>query len=365
MIRRYLPKSTEELIHWYERYVSPVALLGGFLLDTFIFLDRIDSLQSYVLLSSYMVLAAAGIMVVHLISTGRFKGWLALRIAPFAPVFIQFAFGGLFSGFLAVYSRSASVAVSWIFVIVLAALLVGNERFRAQYMKLPFQIGVYFIVLFSFLIFLLPIVFERIGPAMFILSGVASLVVITLFISLLYKVVPQVVHDERTRVARTVASIFVLFNVLYFTNAIPPLPLALKEAGVYHNVMRENDEYVLTAEQVPWYKRYLLYNTTFHRASGEKAYVFTAIYTPRGLSTLVIHQWQRKNESGDWITESVVPFTISGGREEGYRGYSSKSALANGAWRVNVLTKSGQVIGRVSFTVVPASSAPTLVEVRH
>jgi hypothetical protein len=71
MIRRYLPKSTEELIHWYERYVAPGALVVGFLLDNFIFLDRIDSLESYVLLSSYMLLAAAGIALIHLIETGR------------------------------------------------------------------------------------------------------------------------------------------------------------------------------------------------------------------------------------------------------------------------------------------------------
>lgn len=365
MIRKYLPRSTEELIRWYERYISPFALLGGFLLDNFVFLDRIDSLQSYVLLSSYMIIAAIGIIAIHMIETGRIRHRTVLAFAPFVPVIIQFAFGALFSGFLAVYWRSASVAVSWIFVIGLAVLLIGNERFRNQYVQLPFQIGVYFIVLFSFFIFFLPIVFERIGALMFILSGAVSLAVIALFLYVLRVLVPEVWKKERTSVTRVLVGSYLVFNMLYFTNAIPPLPLALKEAGVYHSVTRDADTYVLTAEPVPWYKRYLAYNTQYHRVLGEPVYVFSAIYASAGLQTGVIHEWQRKDENGTWVTESAIPFTISGGREDGYRAYSSKSVLSEGQWRVNVLTKSRQVIGRVSFTIINASSTPELVEIRR
>lgn len=364
MIRRYLPRSTEELIHWYERYISPFALLGGFLLDNFVFLDRIDSLQSYLLLSSYMLLAAMGIVAIHLIESGRVRNALALSVAPFIPVVIQFAFGGLFSGFLAVYWRSASIAVSWIFVIGLAALLIGNERFRAQYVKLPFQITVYFTVLFSFFIFFLPIIFQRIGAGMFLLSGVCAIVIVAALLYVVRLFVPEIWRREKVRAARALAVTYLVFNALYFTNAIPPLPLALKDAGVYHSVAREEGEYVLTAEPVPWYKRYLAYNTQYHRAPGEPVYVFSAIYASSGLQTGVIHEWQRKDENGKWVTESAIPFTISGGRENGYRAYSSKSSLSEGKWRVNVLTKSRQVIGRVSFTVVNTSTTPDLVEVR-
>lgn len=365
MIRKYLPKSTEELIHWYERYVSPFALLFGFLLDNFVFLDRIDSLQSYMLLTSYMAIAALGIMLIHLLETGRLRYRAALAVAPFVPVLIQFAFGALFSGFLAVYSRSASVAVSWIFVIAIAVLLIGNERFRTQYMKLPFQMSVYFIVLFSFFIFFLPIIFHRIGSMMFLLSGIATLLVTALFLYAIRTFVPEVWKEERVRVARALTILFLMFNLLYFTNAIPPLPLALKEAGVYHSVVRAGEDYVLQAEPVPWYKRYLLYNTQFHRMAGKPVYVYSAIYAPTGLSTPVLHQWQHKKEDGQWITESVVPFTISGGREGGYRGYSTKNSLQEGKWRVNVLTNSGQIIGRVSFTVLAASTTPLVEEIRR
>lgn len=365
MIRRYLPKSTEELIHWYERYISPIALVAGFLLDNFVLLREIDSLQSYLLLTFYMVLAGLGIAVLNLIETGRFRGKVILAIAPFLPVVIQFAFGGLFSGFLSVYSRSASIAVSWIFVLVIAGLLIGNERFRTYYVRFPFQISVYFITLFSFFIFLLPIVFKSVGPAMFFLSLAVSIGVIVGFLYLMRSIVPEVVAKDRTRVARSIASIVVVFIVLYFTNAIPPLPLALKDAGVYHTLTREGDVYVLTEESSPWYRDFIPLSTTYHRVGVEGAYVFTSIYAPSGIDILILHEWQRKSDSGAWVTDSIVPFQISGGREEGYRGYSHKSVLPAGKWRVNVLTKTGQIIGRINFVVVSASSTGALSEVRQ
>ena len=366
MIRRYLPKSTEELIRWNERYVSPLALLVGFLLDNFIFLDRIDSLQSYALISFYLVLAAAAIALINLVEEGKLTGQSILKIAPYIPVVMQYAFGGLFSAFLAVYSRSASVLISWIFVLVIAALLVGNERFRKHYVRLPFQVGIYFIGLFSFLIFFLPILFRRIDSIVFVVSGAASLAITALLLYGLRRLVPELLKRERTRVARSVAIIFVLFNVLYFTNAIPPLPLALKDAGVYHGVMRQGALYVLQAEEQPWYQKYLPLDTSIHIQDGADVYVFTAVFAPTGLATTLLHEWQYYDpEEGRWLTRSTVRFTISGGREGGFRGYTLKRAPEPGRWRVNVLTTSRQVIGRVGFIAVNVAESPPLIEIER
>jgi hypothetical protein len=364
MIRKYLPKSTEELIRWYERYVAPFALIAGFLLDTFFFLDRVDSFSGNLYLFSYLVIAAVGIVAINIVETGYITGPWVLKIAPFLSVVVQFAFGGLLSGYLSLYSRSASVAVSWIFVIAVALLMIGNERFRRLYVRFTFQIAIFFTTVFSFLIFFLPVVLHRIGPMIFMFSGATSLVLISLFLLLLKRIAPEIVKRDKTKAARAIAAIFLVFNVLYFTNLIPPLPLSLKEAGVYHRVTRVGTEYHLLAEPVPWYERYLNYNTTFHRTVGEDTYVYSAIFAPTGLSTIVLHQWQRfDTEIGSWVTTDTVRFTISGGRDGGYRGYSIKSGLTQGKWRVNVLTQYGQTIGRIAFTVVSADTAPELREV--
>jgi hypothetical protein len=246
-------------------------------------------------------------------------------------------------------------------VALVAGLLLGNERFVRLYMKFSFQISIFFTVLFSFLIFFLPVVFHRIGPYMFIASGITSLALIALFLSLLYRLTPEIVRQERTRVARIIAIIFIAFNILYFTNAIPPLPLALKDAGIYHGVSREfTGSYKLLAEPVPWYEAYLRYNTRFHHTVGESAYAYSAIFAPSGLSTLILHEWQRYDTAAkEWVTTNTEQFPIIGGRDGGYRGYSFKTNPAAGRWRVNVITQYGQLIGRISFTVtdVPVPSS--------
>lgn len=364
MISRYLPQSTAELIHWYERYVSPLALVAGFLIDNFFLLKRVDLLFGNLALLSYLVIATLGITALNYVESGRAKNRLLLVAAPFLPVVIQFVFGGLFSGYLALYSRSASIAVSWIFVLGIAVLLIGNERFRALYSRLSFQMAMFFTALFSYLIFSLPLLFSAIGPGMFLLAGVVSIGIAALFLYALNTIVPERARESRSTVIGVIGSIFLMFNILYFTNIIPPLPLSLQYAGVYHSVVREGGEYRLLYEPLPWYRAYLNYNTTFHRAPGDTAYIFASVFAPTGLNTPVTHEWQFFNqELGEWVTTNEVVYQVIGGRDGGYRGYTQKSALEEGRWRVSVKTSHGQIIGRVNFTVVDVAVPPHVEEV--
>lgn len=353
-MRRYLgklPKSTEELLHWYERYISPLTLLVAFIIDTIAF-RRVDLLLSNLLLFTYLTIVAGAIILYHLIYSGRLKGKFFLTILPFVPVAMQFGFGGLFSAFVILYSQSAAYAASWIFVGGLALLLVGNERFRKLYTGFIFQASMFFVVLVSFLIFFLPVVLGRIGLEIFLMSQLIGIAVMVGFIYCFSLLVPAVYTVARFPLVRSTASILLIFNLLYFTNAIPPLPLALKEAGVYHGVARSGDTYTLESEPLEWYQRYLRYNTVFHRAPGERAYVFTSIFAPTRLATTVTHEWQFYDTvREEWRTMSRVSYPIQGGRDGGYRGYTVQESLAPGDWRVDVRTADGRLIGRVAFAV--------------
>ncbi len=361
MIRRYLPKSVEDLVWWYERYISPLALVAGFLIDHLILLRRIDVLQTYFIFFFYLIVAGTGIILLNMIETGKIKRPWVMSIAPLIPVAVQFSFGGLFSGFLSLYSKSAAFATSWIFVVVVAALLIGNERFTRLYVRFTFQISVYFAVLFSFFIFFLPVVFHQIGPWMFLFSGIVSVVCISIFFSILTWVAPERVRQNWTSAVRAVAAIAVVFNILYFTNAIPPLPLALRDAGVYHSISRTQEGYELTYEPLLWWEQYLRYNTVFHQTPGEPIYVWSAIFAPTNLTTTILHEWQKYDETeGKWVITNSFSYPIVGGRDGGYRGYSVKGDVTPGEWRVRVLTRYGQVIGQVSFTVVRSETAPEL-----
>ena len=345
-----LPKSIEEAAGWYMRYISPLSLVAALFIDTFFLLRRVDTPLTSFVLFFYLTLAAFIIILINLIQTGRLRQWWLLKITPMLPVVSQFAFGGLFIAFLSLYSRSAAFSLTWVFVVALAALLIANERFVRLYMRFSFQMSIFYLVLFSLLIFYLPLIFRTVGPWMFVASGSASLVAIAVFLRLQAYFTPELVRENLTAIARSVAVIFVAFNILYFTGAIPPLPLALKESGIYHGVSRVEGEYQLLAEPAAWYEAYLPYKTVFHSAEGDSAYVYTAIFAPARLSTTIFHEWQHYDEYARlWVTEQTVSFPIIGGRDEGYRGYTVKEDLAPGDWRVNVLMEFGRIIGRGSF----------------
>lgn len=360
MARFRLPKSVQELADWYMRYISPLSLVVGFIADNLYLTRRVDLLLTNALLFFYLCVAAFGILVINLIQTGRLRHPLYLKALPLLPVVAQFAFGGLFSGYLSLYSRSAAISLSWVFVVALVVFLIGNERFAHFYARFSVQMSIYFTVVFSFFIFFLPVIFHRIGTLMFLLSGASALVVVSAFFAGLLKLMPEM-SIYRTRVARTIAVIYIAFNILYFTGAIPPLPLALKDAGIYHSVTRTNGNYELAGEPVPWYDVFARYNTVYHARAGESAYAYSAVFAPSGLSVVILHEWQRYDDTlNQWLTTDTVAFPVSGGRDGGYRGYSIKSVITPGKWRVNVVTQYGALIGRIAFTVERSTTAAPL-----
>ena len=45
-------------------------------------------------------------------------------------------------------------------------------------------------------------------------------------------------------------------------------------------------------------------------------------------------------------------FKITGGREGGYRGYTYKRHVQPGEWKIDVKTKEGLVLGKISFIII-------------
>src|SRR3989338_1594527 len=128
-----------------------------------------------------------------------------------------------------------------------------------------------FTILLSFLIFFIPVLLNANGNLIFILSGIVGLLVITAYLYLVRALMPEVIKRDRGVILRSIAGFFVVFNILYFSTAIPPLPLALKAAGVYHGLTRLGDQFQLIAEVTPWFKKYLPITPVFHRTGGESA----------------------------------------------------------------------------------------------
>lgn len=338
-------KSLKEFFDKYERRIGLAFLIGGFIFDN-LTLRRVDFLLDNLILLSYLIVVALSIIAINL---------GVKKISYAAPYAMQFAFGGLFSGYIVFYFRSAAFAISWPFLLMLAVFFIGNEFFRKRYELLAFHLAIFFIAVFSYSVFSLPVIFHRIGADIFILSGLLSLIVVIALVYLIKKLTPERISGHYKTIVGLVATIYFAFNIFYFTNIIPPIPLVLKEAGIYHRVERVGDSYLFSDEKRPWYS---IFTKKIHLRTGEPAYAYSAVFAPTKLESRIFHRWSfYDKQTGKWVEASRVGFPIVGGRDGGYRGYSIKENIFAGRWRVDVVTERGQVIGRINFRVIDVTNS--------
>lgn len=353
--------SLKNWVSKHERKLASVALFSGFIIDA-LTLRRIDNLYENAVFLSYFFIIGFSIITINYIEAGKYeKEWVG-RMHPFLLILIQFAFGGLFSGFSIFYFRSGSLLSSWPFIVILVALLIGNDSLRKQYERLILQVSLLFVALFFYTIFAVPVLLNQMGPVIFGLSGVVALVLVAGFVYFLGRLVPERVVRSRRSLVYSITSIFLVINLLYFTNLIPPIPLSLKNAGVYHSIQHVGGKYIAKEEKYTVLASFQVFEDV-HIEKGEPLYVYSAVFAPNNISTTIVHNWRRFDpEASRWVSVSRIPYTVIGGTDQGYRGYTTKSSLAEGLWRVNIETNRGQVIGRVTFEVVYSDEAPELVE---
>ncbi len=348
---------------WYEKYermLLPGTLVFGVITDLFTF-RSIQISYTFLILSFHVLFSGAMIAFLNLYDAGAIrKGNRVLDFVRLAaPLAIQFSFGGLASASFIFYFFSGSFFVSWPFILLIAILMVANEVFREYYLRAGVQVAVYYFLLFSIFAVVLPYLLQELASWVFVASGVMSLIFIFGYIALLSRV--KNTGFGIRRFAKQIIAIFVVINIFYFLNIIPPIPLSLRDSVVGHGIERLGGEYrILIEEETFWNK--VLPGTTIHKVSGEAVAVYTAIFAPGKLQTGIVHNWQRK-ENGKWISKGKFSYDITGGRLDGYRGYSIKTSIMAGEWRVDVETARGQVLGRVRFTVLEVPEPPPLLEV--
>ena len=284
------------------------------------------------------------------------------RLDFWLGIIMQFFFGGLLSTFLVFYFRSASFSVSWPFFALLGAAFVANERLRKRSERLAFQVSLFFLCLFSFAIFIVPVVVHSIGPWAFVFSGAVSLVFIWFFIFVLRELSERRFNRSKRSVYLSVAAVYFSMNILYFTSIIPPIPLSLADGGAYHSIVHvASGDYDVTTEEQGW-TRFFTFFDDFHATQGETIYAYSSVFSPASLNTTIVHVWEHYDPiENRWVESGRVSLALFGGREGGYRTYSQQSGLAAGKWRVSVETPSGQVIGRIKFNLVYSGVAPILV----
>jgi hypothetical protein len=335
-----------------------MAVLFGFVIDS-LTLRRIDLWAEHIVVLSYLGIAAVAIIVMHLYNEGRLHARIFDHADWWVPLVMQFAFGGLFSAFLLFYGRSGSIASNWPALLILLGLLVGNEFFRRRYQRLMFNVSVWYTAVLAYCIFAVPVVVSQIGGWVFILSGLCSVLIAYSFIYLLSVLSPVMIRELRRTFMVLIGGILLSTSLLYFSHAIPPIPMSLQTAEIAHNVNRTaSGDYQIALEERVWYDS-IIPGETIHTLPGDPVYLFSSVFAPTGFDTNIAHRWQYR-QGGEWETASRISFPVIGGRTNGYRGYSRKTNVQPGKWRVLVETGSGRRLGKESFWVEHTDTFPQL-----
>ncbi|HBM45448.1 TPA: hypothetical protein DDZ75_00490 [Patescibacteria group bacterium] len=344
----------------HEDHLSSSSLVLGFLFDIFV-LTRIDMPEENLWIISHLVVAVIGILILNFYENKDIRRGEVDNLHYWLVIMIQFAFGGLLSTFLVFYFRSATISASWPFLLLLAISFAYNEILKQHYSRLTFQISYFFLSTFLFAIYYVPILFGRFGTETFIFSGLVSIGVTMILLFILFYVTKEKFKKSARATFYSIFGIYIIFNLMYFLNIIPPIPLSLQDAGVFHSISRNTDgNYDVTYERKglrDYFRPYEILNYT----KGDPMYIYSAVFSPTNLNTNIVHEWQYYDEdAGKWTTSTKISLSLTGGREGGYRTYSLTNNIFPGYWRVNVETPSGQVIGRIRFRAQEVSVSPFL-----
>jgi len=334
--------------------------VGGFVFNA-LTLKRVDMFLEIFWVIAHLIIVGICIIWINMIENENEDEKNPSKMLFWLVNTLQWFFGGLLSTYLVFYFRSADLSTSWPFILMLVLAFWANESLKNRYARLHFQIPLFYLSLFAFTIFFIPVLVHAIGSKIFLLSGAVSLITIGIFM-LVLAVVSREKFIQSTKVMISpIAVIFIVVNILYFSNIIPPIPLSLKDGGVYHSVTTDaNGGYIVQQEKRGWRARVKLYPDV-HLRKADPAYVFSAIFLPPLLNTTIVHNWQHDNpETGEWTDSERIVLPVVGGREGGFRTYSMKANMLPGHWRITVATLKGEVIGRVRFNVAAVDSKPLL-----
>jgi hypothetical protein len=221
-------------------------------------------------------------------------------------------------------------------LIALTVLATFDPWYRALVHPRPWLGLVFFVVsIFGALNVALPLVGLRPDLGLLLAAWVSAVT--------LTPVVRRALGWRWSRTLHVMAAAGIVFATAAWTVrvALPPAPLSLAQAVIARGV----------ADLAPIGPiDGAISERELHEAGALVAY--TAVYAPAGLRQPIAHVWRR---NGDVVARvSLAP--VRGGRRQGFRTFSRMTSFPrdlNGRWTVDVVTSSGQLIGRLHFRVTP------------
>lgn len=266
----------------------------------------------------------------------------------------HFMLGTLLNLYTLFYFKSASLGTSFVFLLILAGLLAVNELKPFAGSGTTLRMTLFSLCLVSYFTYLVPTLVGAIGTFPFLGTLAASSACVAALAWWLKRSLP----DPRVLVPRLIApfaGVALGFSILYFARLIPPVPLSLSEIGVYHDVRREGNAFILTETRPRW-RFWERGDQTFLARPGDKVFCYVSVFSPARFKERLQLRWLRRDEALGWEEEDAIPLATAGGREGGWRGFVAKTRWKPGRWRVRVETSDGRELGRLGLTVVADAS---------
>ncbi|WP_413575915.1 DUF2914 domain-containing protein [Bdellovibrio sp. HCB290] len=351
----------QRLLDYYEKNEAKVDIaffLGGFLFDVLTLSDVDDPLS---IVQQIVYLGVIGLILFYDFLSTHGLTQINSRINKYweyRNLAVHFLLGSLLSVYSLFFLKSSSIFSSIVFVGLMMGIMVANELKSVQKAAVDLKVGLYVICLFAFFSMTIPVLVGFVGITTFLASIALTGAVVYGAFRLLNKKV-----ENKKILLRTLAmpgfSVLGLFVILYFIGWIPPVPLTVQNMGIYHGIEKSEGKYLLSHENPSW-RFWKTGDQEFLAEPGDKIYFFAQIYSPARFDDSVIVHWYYKDPRQGWISTDKVPMRISGGRKEGFRGFSVKQNYTSGEGRISVETTDGREIGRIYFNVMKTDqTSPT------
>ncbi len=337
----------------HARWMPALFFVFGFLADALL-IHRIDDLLTILQQAVYLAVAGWLIGLELLESCGKYHPGEGLwaKAWRYREAAIHFALGALLNAYTIFYFKSASVLTSFLFVGVLVVVLMLNEFMRFGRSQSFVHMALWSLCLISFSVCVVPIAMGFLGDLPFLLAVAFSLATGGFLALRLRRLAGESRRKVVLHAVLPLALVHALFIALYFVRVIPPVPLSVSFIGIYHGLTKADGKFFLTYTDTSWK---LLGNgdVNFRARPDDKIFCFARIFSPTNFKDQLVVRWLLKDPKRGWETQDAIPLPITGGREQGYRGYTVKNHYSPGTWRCQVETSDGREIGRLTFKITP------------
>ena len=327
------------------KHVSTALFIIGFIID-FTYLPAVEHTLTPYIGIFYTIGLGFSLFARSFLLTLAKGDVFGNKVSNLLSLFLAFFSGSILSYIFVLYYRSSYIAGAFPFFLFALFVIIANEYIKTKKYRTYLDICIFYFVVTALSVFLLPFLFHSVSSFVFLFSLVFAGTVSALYAHALLHVLTKNLLQKKIVYSLVLWAPFA-FAFLYYTNSVPPLPLSITSATIYHDLQKVGSDYKVLEEVKT------RVSTTYHVKEGRPLYFFTTIFAPSLISAPIDHIWEKYDENtSSWKIMTSASYPLIGGRKEGYRGYTISNDTTPGKWRVSVYLDRKRLLGRHYFTIV-------------